>query len=68
MTIAEVAERVNALRRDVGTKGDEEDWHFHEDAIWHDVLLAISQGSEDARYLAREALKTGEIEFSRWYA
>ncbi|MDI3409550.1 hypothetical protein QKW52_15290 [Bacillus sonorensis] len=39
-----------------------------EDALHADVLQAIATGADNPEKLAAEALKTKDIEFSRWCA
>lgn len=69
MTKDEVRARVDQLRIDVATHQgtDEADWHEAEDRLWRDVLQAIAMGAPDALGLANEALKTLDIEYSRWF-
>ena len=51
---------------------DNEQQHVEEDALWHDVLLAIAEGEGmeaiELRALAKAALTTKELSFCRWYA
>lgn len=49
-------------------RGDDEMAHMEEKALWEDVLRAIAEGSDCAQDLARLALLTERISFSRWYA
>jgi hypothetical protein len=65
MTIDEVKRRVAFIRKN---KDDDEAAHGAEDALHSDVLDAIASGSEIARDLAREAMKTKRIMFNRWSA
>lgn len=46
---------------------DDEEMHGKEDALHVDVLRAIADGAPNASDLAREALKTCDIRFNRWY-
>jgi len=41
--------------------------HIFEDKLHQDVLKAIANGAENPEKLAKEALKTFDIKFSRWY-
>ena len=70
MTLDEVKAVVERIRD--GNPGpdflDHEDLHALEDQLHGDVIRAIADGAEDAAALAREALKTTELKFSRWYA
>jgi hypothetical protein len=66
MTADDVRKRVDAIRE---LAGDDERAHAEEDRLWADVLTAIAE----RRCLlpaavAREALKTKEIDFRRWCA
>jgi len=45
---------------------DNEKAHSLEDDLWEEVLNAIACGASNPQELAREALKTQEIEFNRW--
>jgi hypothetical protein len=66
MDVDEVRER---LREIDNLRGDDERQHAEEDDLHHDVLSAIANGeAADPRRLADEALRSGEIRFSRWYA
>ena len=47
---------------------DHEEAHVYEDAMREKVLEAIASGCPNASELAKEALKSSEIEFERWYA
>lgn len=47
---------------------DDEQAHAMEDALRDRVLRAIARGHEAPAELAREALQTSRVEFSRWYA
>ena len=48
--------------------GDSDRAHSAEDALYRDVLQAIADGATNAAELAAEALKTRELDFSRWCA
>ncbi len=41
--------------------------HSQEDKLWREVLEKISETAPDPVSLAREALKTRQIKFPRWY-
>jgi len=49
-------------------EGDDEVAHILEDKLHIDVLEAIASGSGNAQELAKEALRTREVKFMRWYA
>lgn len=49
-------------------RDDDEAAHGNEDDLHRSVLRAIAEGSPVAQELAKEALKTLDIDFSRWCA
>ncbi len=65
MTVDEVRIHLDQIREH---GNDDERAHGQEDALWRAVLEAIAGGAPDAAELAREALRSTEIEFSRWCA
>lgn len=69
MTPGDVKATVAAIR---DLANDDEAAHADEDELHQAVLAFIAKGDHlgivDAVELAREALKTTEIKFSRWYA
>lgn len=66
LTPEEVRRRVEELAADYG---DAETAHMEEDEIRRDVLEAIRDGrTTDPAGVAREALRTKEIDFPRYYA
>lgn len=65
MTVEEVEAKVQAID---DNKRDSESAHGDEDDLHQDVLKAIADGAPHAKELAAAALKTKDIEFSRWYA
>jgi len=66
MTPEHVKARVEEIERE---SMDSESAHCMEDTLHQDVLRAIGEGAAtDPAACAREALKTSEIEFARWYA
>lgn len=71
MTVEEVIARVEEIRK---IRGDDEMAHVYEDRLFSDVLHFIAEDSRRDGFrteyvdLAREALKTQEIHFARWYA
>ena len=67
MTVEEVEKRVADIE---AGKGDDEGAHAAEDDLWEAVLKAIAsnQPSGYPHMLAAAALKTREIDFSRWCA
>jgi hypothetical protein len=67
MTVLGVKRAVTKIRDLAGY--DDESAHAREDELWADVLEAIASGKGDPPAdLARAALATREIAFSRWYA
>ena len=66
MTIEEVQNRVQDI---ASTAGDPEDQHELEDKLHVDVLKQVaSSGDPILSRIAKEALKTQDIDFPRWYA
>lgn len=65
ITLEEIA---SGLARIDGIKADDERAHKLEDELHQEVLRAIADGAPDAAELARAALQTKDIDFSRWYA
>ena len=65
MKVEDVTARVEEIEN---ISGDSEVAHSREDDLWRDVLQAIADGAPNARKLAREALRTEDISFARWYA
>jgi hypothetical protein len=69
MTIQDVLDRIAEIRRLADEEFDSEGAHSGEDELHKEVLAAIAEGAaEDPREMARLALTTAEIDFSRWYA
>ena len=66
MTVADVEHRLDKIER---KRGDDEVAHSWEDELHQDVLRAIADGQcSDPAAIARTALLSDEIEFSRWCA
>ena len=63
MTKNEVKRRVKDIKINAD---DYEGAHNMEDSLHQDVLRAIADGAENAAELAKEALKTKKIGFSRY--
>ncbi len=64
ITVKEVKDIVNSF-------SENEDWegiHMEEDDMYEDVLRAIAEGDPHSKLLAREALKSKNIKFARWYS
>lgn len=72
MTIEQVRDRVRGIAdivegRVASPEGTDPAAHEAEDDLRRDVLSAIAAGSERPADLAREALRTAELRFSRWF-
>ena len=69
MTVEQVKRAVERVRQ-IATEDvrDNELAHKVTDRLWRNVLRSIARGESNAAELAREALKTEEIAFTRWYA
>ena len=65
MDVLQVALRIRKIYE---IRSDGEAAHELEDRLRRDVLVAIADGAAHAQEIAAEALKTSEIEFTRWYA
>lgn len=66
MTPDDVRERMEAMK---AAEGDWEATHGIEDDLWEAVLESIAEGScDDPAELARVALHSRDLEFTRWYA
>ncbi len=65
MTVDDVIQRVAEINAE---RNDDEMAHSDEDSLHQDVLVAISNGVDNAQELALEALKTLDISFARWCA
>ena len=64
MTIEEIKRRVKEIKQ---LSWGNERAHVKEKELWEDVLKAIADKSENPHELAKEALKTSKISFTRWY-
>ena len=64
MTVADVLKRVEIIRLKA-KEIDDEAAHGREDDLHHDVLRAIADGAHNPKLLARAALKTLDLKFSR---
>ena len=56
------------VKRIAAMASDPELAHLGEDELWRRVLMAIAAGEKHPRELASAALRTAELDFSRWYA
>lgn len=66
MTVDDVRKAVEEIRKSIN---DDEKAHILEDALYQDILESIADGTaENPAEMAKEALKTGTLDFSRWYA
>ena len=69
ITVKEVKKIVNSLANGMNADwADYEDMHIEEDDMYEDVLRAIAEGDPHSKLLAREALKSKNVKFIRWYA
>ena len=69
ITVKEVKKIVNSLANGMNADwADYEDMHIEEDDMCEDVLRAIAEGDPHSKLLAREALKSKNVKFTRWYA
>ena len=66
ITVKEVKDIVNSFTD--SQDGDYEEMHIEEDDMYEDVLRAIADGDPHSKLLAREALKSKNVKFARWYA
>ncbi len=66
ITVKEVKDIVNSFTD--SQNEDYEEMHIEEDDMYEDVLRAIADGDPHSKLLAREALKSKNVEFARWYA
>ncbi|HEX4334661.1 MAG TPA: hypothetical protein VH062_02040 [Polyangiaceae bacterium] len=66
MTPADVTDRVDALRRSARGHEGADGWAGVEGQIWRDALSAIADGCTEPEEMARAALETEKIDFSRW--
>jgi hypothetical protein len=66
VTVADVQRLVEAIRE---RAGDDERAHSQEDDLHQEVLKQVAEGApEPWCSLAREALRTKDIDFARWCA
>lgn len=70
MTPEQVRAAVEDMKSRIRPNGmcDDEALHSQEDSLWGEVLEAIANGAPDAAGLAREAIRTNDLDFSRWCA
>lgn len=64
ITVKEVKDIVNSF---TDKNADWEEMHIEEDDMYEDVLRAIAECDPHSKLLAREALKSKNIKFTRWY-
>jgi hypothetical protein len=65
VTAAGVEAEVERIRQ---VSADPEVAHYDEDRLHQSVLALIADGHPDAAAIARAALTTTDLDFSRWYA
>lgn len=61
-----IGDVIRAVKRIEGVKEDSEFAHELEARLWREVLIAISKGADNPDRLAKEALRSEEIDFPRW--
>ncbi|QIZ04176.1 hypothetical protein [Limosilactobacillus reuteri] len=66
ITVKEVKDIVNSFTD--SQNADYEGMHVEEDDMYEDVLSAVAEGDSHSKLLAREALKSKNVKFTRWYA
>ena len=64
ITVKEVKDIVNSFSENADWEG----MHMEEDDMYEDVLRTIAEGDPHSKLLAREALKSKNIKFARWYS
>ena len=64
MTVNEVKRRLAKIKFEAEEIDDDEAAHSEERDLWELVLIHLSASSD----IAKEALKSRDIEFSRWFA
>jgi len=69
MTISDVAARIEQVRVLGVERSDNDAAHSAEDYLWEEVLEAIANGTaRDPVAMARLALTTRDLKFTRWYS
>lgn len=66
ITVKEVKDIVNSFTDSQNAEWEE--MHIEEDEMYENVLRAIAEGDPHSKLLAREALKSKNIKFARWYS
>jgi hypothetical protein len=66
--LEDITRRVDLLRKDVYGGHDNERFHGDEDEILVDALAAIASGDPESQDIAKEALATQRIAYTRWRA
>jgi hypothetical protein len=71
VTTQSIQDRVDVIRkmanREISVPSDGTP-HFNEYTLWKDVLTEIARGHKEPSQLARESLKTLEIDFDRFFS
>jgi hypothetical protein len=65
MTLKELKKEIKKIKV---CAHDDESAHSSEDRLRHAVLEEIARGNKNGRELAKEVLKTSDIDFARWCA
>jgi hypothetical protein len=68
ITIEEVQEAVENIRRIGLVENDNELAHIEEDALYNRVLHDIAGGHPDPMSIAAAALHAAELNYGRWYS
>lgn len=66
MTLEEIKRRLKKIKNSY----DDEVQHADEDTLYHDFVKYVStyESSPELQEMAKEILKTEDMEFARWYA
>lgn len=67
LTVAEVRRRAEKVEQ-AAENGNDDQAHGLADALHEDVLAAIAVGARTPKLLAKEAIRTVDMKFARWYA
>lgn len=65
MTFLEIKQRVREIEE---MASDDEAAHSAEDSLRHDFIVLVAKGTGNLAEMAKEVLKTSDIDFNRWCA
>jgi hypothetical protein len=68
LTLADVHRRTEEILEMDRHDGDPEGAHYAQDGLYVDVLRAVVAGHPDAAAMAKDCLRIGESEGTRWWA